>query len=174
MISSTLGAPLGGTTRGGHQGVDSEALSLITPPNFASGGGSWLPGIVIVEVGEPGVPVTCCAPTAVVANASNREAKTDFRSPSLGAICPTLLFAQEFINLNRYQGLASYFERATVLHQLLEEFAMNSLISSLQDESGATWIAMIASGVAVAIVGAVNNLGSTIKTMWSSVYTALK
>jgi Flp pilus assembly pilin Flp len=60
------------------------------------------------------------------------------------------------------------------LHQLLEEFAMNSLISSLQDESGATWIAMIASGVAVAIVGAVNNLGSTIKTMWSSVYTALK
>jgi hypothetical protein len=45
MISSTLGAPLGGTTRGGHHGVDSDALSLITPPNFASGGGSWLRGL---------------------------------------------------------------------------------------------------------------------------------
>ena len=33
MMSSTLGAPFGGTTRGGHQGFDSEALSLITPPN---------------------------------------------------------------------------------------------------------------------------------------------
>jgi pilus assembly protein Flp/PilA len=53
---------------------------------------------------------------------------------------------------------------------------MNSLICFLRDESGATSIeyAMIASGVAVAIVGAVNNLGSSIKTMWSSVYTALK
>src|SRR5271165_5399596 len=53
MISRTLGAPFGGTTRGGHQGVDSEALSLITPPNFGSGGGSWLPGIVVVPSGEP-------------------------------------------------------------------------------------------------------------------------
>jgi pilus assembly protein Flp/PilA len=49
------------------------------------------------------------------------------------------------------------------LHQVLEEFAMNSLICFLRDESGATSIeyAMIASGVAVAIVGAVNNLGSS-------------
>ena len=37
MMSSTLGAPFGGTTRGGHHGVDSEAFSLITPPNFGSG-----------------------------------------------------------------------------------------------------------------------------------------
>jgi pilus assembly protein Flp/PilA len=73
-------------------------------------------------------------------------------------------------------GLAPCVNPATVLHQLLEEFAMNSLICFLRDESGATSIeyAMIASGVAVAIVGAVNNLGSSIKTMWSSVYTALK
>src|SRR6516162_10501235 len=61
MISSTLGAPLGGTTRGGHQGFDSEALSLITPPNFGSGGGSCLPVIVVVASGEPGVPVICWA-----------------------------------------------------------------------------------------------------------------
>ena len=31
MISVTLGAFPGGTTRGGHQGVESEARSLITP-----------------------------------------------------------------------------------------------------------------------------------------------
>ena len=61
MISSTLGAPFGGTTRGAHQGVDSEAFSLITPPNFGSGGGSCLPPVVVVAVGEPSVPVTCCA-----------------------------------------------------------------------------------------------------------------
>ncbi len=57
MMSSTLGAPFGGTTRGGHQGVDSEAFSLITPPNAGSGGGSCLPLRVVVAVGEPGVPV---------------------------------------------------------------------------------------------------------------------
>src|SRR6516225_3878108 len=61
MISSTLGASFGGTMRGGHQGVDSEALSLIRPPNFGSGAGSWLPGIVVVASGEPGVPVVCWA-----------------------------------------------------------------------------------------------------------------
>jgi len=43
MMSSTLGAPFGGTTRGAHQAVDSEAFSLITPPNAGSGGGSLFP-----------------------------------------------------------------------------------------------------------------------------------
>ena len=59
MISSTLGAPFGGTTRGAHQGVDSVARSLITPPNFGSGGGSCLPSIVVVALGEPRTPLTC-------------------------------------------------------------------------------------------------------------------
>jgi hypothetical protein len=59
MISSTLGAPFGGTTRGAHHGVDSEAFSLITPPNFDGGGGSCVPGMVVVAPGEPGVPVMC-------------------------------------------------------------------------------------------------------------------
>ena len=40
MISRTLGAPLGGTTRGGHQGFDCAALPSILPPNFGGGGGS--------------------------------------------------------------------------------------------------------------------------------------
>ena len=55
MISSTFGAPLGGTTRGAHQAFDCAALSLITPPNFGSGGGSCLPLMVVVASGEPGV-----------------------------------------------------------------------------------------------------------------------
>jgi hypothetical protein len=59
MMSKMLGAPLGGTTRGGHQGFDWAALGLMTPPNFGSGGGSWLPGMVVVASGEPSTPVTC-------------------------------------------------------------------------------------------------------------------
>jgi hypothetical protein len=61
MMSSTLGAPLGGTMRGGHQGVESFALSLITPPNFGAGAGSCFPSMVVVALGEPNVPVVCCA-----------------------------------------------------------------------------------------------------------------
>ena len=63
MMSNTLGAPLGGTTRGAHQGVDSEAFSLITPPNFGSGGGSCFPSIVVVAPGEPGAAAGNCART---------------------------------------------------------------------------------------------------------------
>jgi hypothetical protein len=58
MISSTLGAPFGGTMRGAHQGFDCSASSLMTPPNFGSGAGSCLPLIVVVALGEPRVPVT--------------------------------------------------------------------------------------------------------------------
>src|SRR5436309_9215914 len=57
MMSSTLGAFLGGTTRGAHHAFDWAALSLMTPPNFGSGGGSCFPEIVVVAPGEPGVPV---------------------------------------------------------------------------------------------------------------------
>jgi hypothetical protein len=60
MMSSTLGSPLGGTIRGGHQGFDSEASSLITPPNFGPGG-SCFPSMLVVALGEPGTPVICCA-----------------------------------------------------------------------------------------------------------------
>ena len=38
-MSNTLGAPFGGTTRGAHQAFDSEAFSLMIPPNF---GGAFL------------------------------------------------------------------------------------------------------------------------------------
>src|SRR5437763_14991007 len=61
MIKSTLGAPLGGTMVGGKYGLESTAVSLITLPNFGSGGGICLPSMVVVALGEPGVPVvwTC-------------------------------------------------------------------------------------------------------------------
>src|SRR5512136_2277495 len=67
MMSSTLGAPFGGTTRGRHQAFDSEAFSLITPPNFGSGGGSCFPSRVVVAPGEPGTPVICWAMAGAVA-----------------------------------------------------------------------------------------------------------
>src|SRR6185436_14113355 len=61
MMSRTLGAPFGGTTRGAHHGFDSDAFSLISPPNAAGGGGICFPSMVVVAPGEPGVPVDCCA-----------------------------------------------------------------------------------------------------------------
>src|SRR4029450_7281011 len=81
-----LGALLGGTTVGGHHGLESGAVSLMTPPNFGSGGGSCFPSIVVVALGEPGVPVVCiCAfakgATAMTAAASippRRICFTDF------------------------------------------------------------------------------------------------
>jgi hypothetical protein len=79
MISSTFGAPFGGTTRGAHQGLDWSASSLITPPNFGSGGGSCLPSIVVVAPGEPGVPVICWA-NAFGASDRHRRMLDDDRS----------------------------------------------------------------------------------------------
>src|SRR5271155_4465768 len=64
MMSSTLGAPLGGTTRGGQYGFEFLALSLITPPNFIGGGGICFPSIVTVALGEPGTPVILLCPLA--------------------------------------------------------------------------------------------------------------
>src|SRR5271157_5111778 len=63
MMSNTFGAPLGGTTVIGQNGFESLALSLITPPNFGGGGGSCLPSMVVVALGEPGTPVICRAGT---------------------------------------------------------------------------------------------------------------
>jgi hypothetical protein len=51
MMSKTLGAPFGGTTRGAHHAFESEAFSLITPPNSGTGGGICFPSIVVVAPG---------------------------------------------------------------------------------------------------------------------------
>src|SRR5436190_6208712 len=68
MTRRMLGAPFGGTTRGGHHGFESFACSLMTPPNLRGAGGSCLPSRVIVASGEPGVPVICCAATGATAS----------------------------------------------------------------------------------------------------------
>src|SRR5437867_13121942 len=76
MMSRMLGAPLGGTTVGGHHGLESVALSLITPPNFGSGGGSCFPSMVVVAPGEPGMPVVCTCARAEGATAITAAAST--------------------------------------------------------------------------------------------------
>src|SRR6266576_4664248 len=73
MMSSTFGAPLGGTTDGGQYGLESFASSLISPPNFGGSGGSCVPSRVIVALGEPGVPVICWANAS---GASDRHRRT--------------------------------------------------------------------------------------------------
>jgi hypothetical protein len=62
--------------------LESLAVSLITPPNFVSGGGSCLPLMVMVASGEPGVPVICCAleEEVVRANAAHNSAASFMRS----------------------------------------------------------------------------------------------
>src|SRR5215470_17497399 len=61
MISRTLGAPFGGTTVAGQNGLESFASKLIVPPKGEAGGGRYFPSIVVVASGEPGVPVVCWA-----------------------------------------------------------------------------------------------------------------
>jgi hypothetical protein len=74
IIKRMFGAPAGGTTRAGHQGVDCAALRSILPSNFCGGGGSWLPGIVVVALGEPAAPVISCASAAEVSAVAARRA----------------------------------------------------------------------------------------------------
>src|SRR5262245_33745150 len=87
MISSTLGAPLGGTMRGGHHGFDCLASSLITPPNLGSGTGSCFPEIVVVAPGEPGVPVVSISALAIGIKARNADAS----SPGNSRFCLVLM-----------------------------------------------------------------------------------
>src|SRR5262249_40082142 len=60
-MSSTFGAPCGGTTFGGQEGVEVNASRVITPPNGAGGFGRERPSRVVVALGDPGVPVICWA-----------------------------------------------------------------------------------------------------------------
>src|SRR6188474_501464 len=77
MISSTLGAPLGGTTLAGHAGLESFAEVSITPANFCGSGGSCRPSMVVVALGEPGVPAVC-----------GREDDEDRACAFAGGACP--------------------------------------------------------------------------------------
>jgi hypothetical protein len=77
MMSSTFGAPFGGTTRGGHHGREFTALRLISPANFGTGEGRYLPSIIEVAAGEPGGAAGCSAgafsPSAQASNRSGRQ-----------------------------------------------------------------------------------------------------
>ena len=81
MMSRTFGAPFGGTTRAGQEGVDCAALSSISPLNGCGGGGRYRPSIVVVAFGEPGVPLICCASAAETAVPKIRHAKKAMRRP---------------------------------------------------------------------------------------------
>src|SRR6185436_139298 len=72
MISSTLGAPLGGTTVGGQPGLESTALRLILPAKGGGGLGIYFPSRVVVAPGEPSSPVTCWA-GSVATNAATTD-----------------------------------------------------------------------------------------------------
>src|SRR6201995_3163373 len=89
MIRSTLGAPFGGTTRAGQYGFDWSACKLISPPNFGGGGGRYFPSIVVVALGEPGVPVVCWASVGSTVNTVNVVAESNiadfFMIVSVGA-----------------------------------------------------------------------------------------
>src|SRR5580704_2730490 len=64
IISSTLGAALGGTTRAGQQDLDCSAFKLISPLNSPGGVGRYLESRVSVAAGEHGGPVGSCARAA--------------------------------------------------------------------------------------------------------------
>ena len=56
------------------------------------------------------------------------------------------------------------------------EAVLGTVLKFLSDESGATAIeyGLIAAGIALAIIAAVNGLGSTLNTTFTSVNTSLK
>src|SRR4051794_32676254 len=80
MIKRIFGASFGGTIRGAHQGVELRASFLMTPPKAGSGGGSCFPSIVVVALGDPGVPVIVWAIAGQAApEASANAAAIDFQ-----------------------------------------------------------------------------------------------
>src|SRR5262245_66152214 len=90
MMSKMFGAPLGGTTCGGHHGLDWSAWRPMLPPNCGGGGGRYLPSIVVVALGEPGTPLVCCA-TAPVMTSNAMAAITRSAAVARGFIA-SLLF----------------------------------------------------------------------------------
>ena len=79
MMSSTFGAPLGGTTVGGQPGLESAALRLALPAKGGGGFGIYLPSMVVVALGEPGTPVVSCAITGRATRRARVLAVTDSR-----------------------------------------------------------------------------------------------
>src|SRR5262249_36731960 len=74
MISKMLGAPFGGTTVAGQNGLESFESKLIVPPKGGAGGGRYFPSIVVVALGEPGAPVVCWASAEPMVRVARNEA----------------------------------------------------------------------------------------------------
>src|SRR4029077_19372846 len=110
MMSRMLGAPLGGTTRGGHHALESTAVSLITPPNFGSGGGSCFPSIVVVAPGEPGVPVVWTCAMAEGEAAIKAAAKIPLRRISVFVVMGLLCVVLEKIRVDVNGDFAGFIE----------------------------------------------------------------
>src|SRR5262249_34895739 len=68
------GAPFGGTTVAGQNGLESFESKLIVPPNGAAGGGRYFPSIVVVALGEPEAPVVCWASAEPTVRTATNEA----------------------------------------------------------------------------------------------------
>src|SRR5262249_37940407 len=63
-------------------------VSPIVPPNFAGGAGIWSPWIVVVALGEPGVPVTCWAAAGAARLRVIASAASIARSPIAFIVIP--------------------------------------------------------------------------------------
>jgi hypothetical protein len=69
---------------------------LITPPNFGAGGGSCLPLMVVVALGEPSLPVTSTARAGAAASGSSIHAAAN-PTPAFLELCPPFLFAMSHL-----------------------------------------------------------------------------
>src|SRR5262245_30625563 len=83
MMSNTLGAPLGGATRGGQTALESLAERLIVPPKAVGGGGRYLPSMVFVAAGDPiGGPASLAGSSAASTCRGTRSAPVANKYPS--------------------------------------------------------------------------------------------
>src|SRR5262244_1761693 len=94
-MSKTLGAPLGGTTVSGQYGFESLASSFTTPPNFSGAGGSCFPSMVVVALGDPGTPVTCCPVAGAPASSASSPAARNAAAFVFTSNSPVSFQAQE-------------------------------------------------------------------------------
>ena len=118
MMSSTLGAPSGGTMRGGHHAFDWAAFSLITPPNFPGGGGSCTPSRVIVALGDPAGG--CCMGKADLLSAArcpNESALVAAIKPRIAPVATTARFADNPRLTLISDGLLKFFMSAALVSE---------------------------------------------------------
>ena len=135
----TFGAPLRGATVGGHQGLDVRASSVIVPPNFGSGAGIWLPGIVVVALGEPSVPVTTWAMAGAAASvAASRKAAPVAARPNTLDFC-FMLCAPSFCDPTAAQRCA------TTSHGKVVQCSCSSRACSYLDATGPATLSIAAS-----------------------------